>query len=47
MDDNHIPGLGKLTRENRKTDDERVVYLTVLGLLCVPVVALYLATQLA
>ena len=40
----YIPGMGKPTKANRKTDDERVVYATVLGLLCLPIVALYFAS---
>ena len=46
MNDPYIPGLSKPTKENRKTDDERVVYVTVLGLLCLPIVALYLASSI-
>ena len=47
MNNDYIPGMGKPSRQNRKVDDERVVYLAVLGLLSLPVVALYLASNIS
>jgi len=46
MDNNHQPMIEPFDKKNRSKEQEKVVYTTLGFLLAIPVVALYLATNL-